>query len=271
MNAGRKKRIKSIIAVCLMVLLLGTMMPEGKKAAAEEMNANFLKEVQAHNVTENADYTLQHSKGRGISQNLRTFTYQPPEVSISYEFSNVAEMKAADFAALGIAEGDYVRTEGYYSAGDGGGGVYRIQNDVIIRDDGEKILDDGGQIIACEHQLNKKNMRAALQTQDGIISAAQYGAVGDGKTDDSEALEKAFSSNFSVIYLEKGKEYQVAPRPRGGRPGWGSAVGRAATAQLITSCWESLSPARGDSPGGQAHSPSAGASVSKMNFGERAR
>lgn len=208
MNAGRKKRIKSIIAVCLMVLLLGTMMPEGKKAAAEEMNANFLKEVQAHNVTENADYTLQHSKGRGISQNLRTFTYQPPEVSISYEFSNVAEMKAADFAALGIAEGDYVRTEGYYSAGDGGGGVYRIQNDVIIRDDGEKILDDGGQIIACEHQLNKKNMRAALQTQDGIISAAQYGAVGDGKTDDSEALEKAFSSNFSVIYLEKGKEYR---------------------------------------------------------------
>lgn len=63
----------------------------------------------------------------------------------------------------------------------------------------------------------------------------------------------------------------VAPRQRGGRPGWGSAVGRAATAQLITSCWESLSPARGDSPGGQAHSPSAGASVSKMNFGERAR
>lgn len=59
----------------------------------------------------------------------------------------------------------------------------------------------------------------------------------------------------------------VAPLQGGGRPDWGSVVGRA-TAQLITSCWESLSPARGDSPGGQAHSPSAGASVSKMNSGE---
>lgn len=61
----------------------------------------------------------------------------------------------------------------------------------------------------------------------------------------------------------------VAPRQGGGRPDWGSDVGRA-TAQLITSCWESLSPARGDSQGGQARSLSAGASVSKMNSEENA-
>lgn len=61
----------------------------------------------------------------------------------------------------------------------------------------------------------------------------------------------------------------VAPLQDCGRLDWGSVVGRA-TAQLITSCWESLSPARGDSPGGQAHPLSAGALVSKMNFRESA-
>lgn len=61
----------------------------------------------------------------------------------------------------------------------------------------------------------------------------------------------------------------VAPLQNCGRLDWGSVVGRA-TAQLITSCWESLSPARGDSPGGQAHPLSAGALVSKMNFRESA-
>lgn len=55
----------------------------------------------------------------------------------------------------------------------------------------------------------------------------------------------------------------------GARPEWGSVVGRA-TARLITSCWESLSPARGDSPSSQAYLRSAGASVSKMNSGENA-
>lgn len=55
----------------------------------------------------------------------------------------------------------------------------------------------------------------------------------------------------------------------GARPEWGSVVGRAA-ARLITSCWESLSPACGDSPSSQAHLRSAGASVSKMNSGENA-
>ena len=212
MEAGRaKKKIKSTIAVCmLLVLMAGVLAPEGEKAAAEAMDANFLKEVQAHNVTETADYNLQHSKGRGISQNLGTFTYQAPEVTVKYEFNNVAELKTADFSTLGINEGDYVSTKGYYSAGDSGQGVYRIQNEIIIRDDGKEIYDDGGQIIACDNQINKKNMRAVLQSADGVVSVAQYGAVGDGVTDDSVALEKAFSSNFSVIYLEKGKNYYCA-------------------------------------------------------------
>ena len=78
------------------------------------------------------------------------------------------EAMAAD---EGLAVGMYCTTAGYYAPGDGGGGMYRID---------EVAEADGGLVIAL-----KNGNTARLIVENDTVSAKQYGCRIDGVTDDT--------------------------------------------------------------------------------------
>lgn len=93
-------------------------------------------------------------------------------------FHNVAEMKAS----LVLADGMSCVTEGYYEPGDGGMGFYRIRT--MMASD----ADDGGSIHALQNGLC-----AELVVENGTVNVKQFGARGDGVTDDVEKIRLAIS------------------------------------------------------------------------------
>ena len=94
---------------------------------------------------------------------------------------------AALIAEVGTADGDLVRTEVFHSTSVGGGGLYRIGTGIDFA--------DGGRVIDLD------NGRQAQLIQEDFIRASQYGAIGDGSTDDSTVLQAMFDhgSNSHII------------------------------------------------------------------------
>ena len=101
-----------------------------------------------------------------------------------YTFKNVEEMKKS----LILKKGDICETLGYYEENDGGNGLYKIVDD-------ENLNEDNGKI----HYL-KQNLKAKLVLEDNMINVKQYGAKGDGITDDTQAFENARKS-YNCIYI----------------------------------------------------------------------
>jgi len=95
-------------------------------------------------------------------------------VNIEKTYLTVAGM----LAAVDIAVGNTVSTQGYTAAGDGGGATYRI----VAAATG---TDDGG----LYHDLTGITGQAEL-LHAGHVNLRQYGAVGDGVADDTSAFNK---------------------------------------------------------------------------------
>lgn len=109
-------------------------------------------------------------------------------------FNNVAALRVSDIAP-GITAG----TKGYYDVNDGGNGLYSIREKDVSD------VDDGGSIIF----LNNGNV-AELIT-DGTVNVKQFGAKGDGVTDDYDALQHTlnFVPNGGCVYFPKGR-YKIS-------------------------------------------------------------
>ena len=105
-------------------------------------------------------------------------------------FDTVADMQAADLSA-----GEFAITAGYYAVNDGGGAKYKIANSSETA--------DGGSIIA----LNN-NLKATLIIENGEVNVKQFGAKGDGTTDDSTAINNAlsFKGNDKITITFVGSE-----------------------------------------------------------------
>lgn len=95
-------------------------------------------------------------------------------------YKSVAEMKADSLLFAGMT----ACTLGYYSPNDGGAGTY------IIRAKQEADVDDGGSL----HELANGNV-AELVVENGTVCPEQFGAKGDGVTDDSAVIEKIINFN----------------------------------------------------------------------------
>lgn len=101
-------------------------------------------------------------------------------------FDTVAAMVAADLPA-----GYNTRTLGYHDINDGGAGTYSIRGKVA----GE--TENGGSVIFLD------NENVAELITDGTVNVKQFGAKGDGVTDDTTALTNAINSGYAV-YIPKG-------------------------------------------------------------------
>lgn len=87
-------------------------------------------------------------------------------------YNSVAEMRASETAIVGRP----CVTLGYYEPNDGGGAVF------IIRKKKESDVDDGGSILILD------NGNVAEMLIEGAVNVKQFGAEGDGETDDTTAF-----------------------------------------------------------------------------------
>ncbi len=106
--------------------------------------------------------------------------------------NNIEELKQSN-AKLG----DKYKTLGYYLANDGGNGKYEI----IQKTD--EITIDNGLFIEL-----KNGLVAKLITENKTANIKQFGAKGDGKTDDSKAIETALNSKIENLDFPKA-DYKI--------------------------------------------------------------
>lgn len=109
-------------------------------------------------------------------------------INLPIVYKSVAEMKADSLLSAGMT----ACTLGYYSPNDGGAGTY------IIRAKQESDVDDGGSV----HEL-VSGLVAELVVKNGTVCPEQFGAKGDGVTDDTNAIEASVQFCRNVVLIKK--------------------------------------------------------------------
>lgn len=115
-------------------------------------------------------------------------------LNTTYTYNNVAEMKEA----TNLVDGSFVRTNGYNTFGDGGAAYYKIRTYNV----GDVI--DEMTII----QINSETLIAELY-KENIMNPTQFGAIGDGETDDTLAINTCI--NYSDNILFNNSTYLINP------------------------------------------------------------
>jgi parallel beta-helix repeat protein len=123
-----------------------------------------------------------------------------PDGVHTYEISGLgAEDSVATMTAKSYPAGVKVSTQGYYTAGDGGQADYLVKT----------AADYGGTPDGYgDHTLANGNV-AVLQ-HDGIVNVRQFGAKGDGTTDDAGAIQSCITNHTVLSFVNDEYNYAIA-------------------------------------------------------------
>lgn len=164
-------------------------------------------------IPENAKYFVTSSASSGELPLIYGYTYNKPspitfehESDKEYTVTNVAELKQGDYRT-----GDVVTTLGYSFNGDLGNGVYDIMTEaeyIHLMKKSAFIPKATTQVDGYGNHLLNNGLVARLRIDNNDMRPEQWGAKGDGVTNDCQALTHMFAKITSgMITFKEGATY----------------------------------------------------------------
>lgn len=164
--------------LCSLIKYLEDVVVPAVNANAEALTvvSNALEQLKQYVDTYFANLDVQEEINNKLDQMAEDGTLQEIitayiQANVAWTFASVAEMKTAE----NLISGSYAKTLGYYARGDEGGATYYITDT-----EQEGVY----------HETLDSGLYANIVT-DGVVNVKQFGAKGDGTTNDTTAISNA--------------------------------------------------------------------------------